>query len=118
MSTTKNFDKYVVRINGGGTGRVGLLLCYEGSSFVGRIDFYADNESLPQDYLWHPNPVSTYVVLHMPVTRMESILSLVRNEKPLNLYISVNRGTGASTKGYGHIATTDKEPVGEEERIL
>ena len=115
MSTTKNFDKYVVRVSGGNSGRVGLLLCYSGNSFVGRIDFYAENETLPGDYLWHPNPTSTYVVLHMPVNRMESVLSIVRNEKPLNLYISANRGTGASTPGSGHIATTEKEPVGEEE---
>ena len=117
MATTKNFDKYVIRITGGNTGRVGLLLCYSGNSFVGRIDFYAEDASLPQDYLWHPNPVSTYVVLHMPFSRMETILSILRNEKPLHLYISANRGTGSSTPGYCHIATTEKEPVGEEEGL-
>jgi len=115
MSTTKGFDKYVLRVMGGNSGRVGLLLCYSGNSFVGRIDFYADDATLPHDYLWHPNSVSEYVVLHMPMNRFDSVASIVRNEKPLNLYISANRGSGASTQGYGFLATSDKEPVGEEE---
>lgn len=115
MATTKGFDKYTLRVSGGNSGRVALLLCYSGNSFVGRIDFYPDDASLPQDYLWHPGPVSEAIVLHMPMNRFDSIISIVRNEKPLNLYISVNREIGASTQGYGYLATTSKEPVGEEE---
>ena len=99
MATTNGFDKYVVRISGGNEGRVGLLLCYTGDSFVGRIDFYPDGAAMPQDYLWHPTSTREYVVL----------------EKPLHLYIDVNRGIGASTRGHGHLATTEKEPTGEEE---
>lgn len=115
MATTNNFDKYVVRISGGNEGRVGLLLCYSGNSFVRRIDFYPDAATMPQDYLWHPNPTREYVVLHMPMSRFESVMSTVRVEKPLHLYIDVNRGIGASTRGHGHLATTEKEPIGEEE---
>jgi hypothetical protein len=51
----------------------------------------------------------------MPMSRFDPILSTVRTEKPLHLYINANRGIGASTQGQGHLATTDKEPVGEEE---
>jgi len=115
MATTKGFDKYVIRISGGNEGRVGLLLCYGGNSFVGRIDFYPEGASIPQDYLWHPTSIGEYVVLHMPMSRFESVMSTVRIEKPLHLYINVNRGTGATTYGQGHLATTEKEPVGEEE---
>lgn len=115
MATTHAFDTYTLRLYGGTEGRVALLLCYNGVSFVGRIDFYPDGASLPQDYLWHPNPVSEYVVLHMPMSRFDAILSTVRTEEPLHLYINVDRGIGASTPGQGHLATTDKEPVGEEE---
>lgn len=114
MSTTKSFDKYILRVLGGNSGRIGLLLCYSGNSFVGRIDFYPDGTSLPQDYLWQPSSLE-YVVLHMPMSRFETVMSIVRNEKPLNLYINVNRGSGSTTKGSGYLATTDKEPVGEEE---
>ena len=115
MSTSNGFDKYVIRISGGNEGRVGLLLCYSGNSFVGRIDFYPDGVALPQDYLWYPNPTREYVVLHMPMNRFESVISTVRAEKPLHLYIDVDRGTGVVTRGHGYLATTDKEPVGEEE---
>lgn len=115
MATTNEFDKYKVRIYGGDEGRIGLLLCYRGNSFVGRIDFYPDGATLPQDFLWHPNPTQEYVVLHMPISRFDAILSTVRVEKPLHLYINVNRGSGAYTNGQGHLATTEKEPIGEEE---
>lgn len=115
MATTNSFDRYVMRIYGGNESRVGILLCYSGNSFVGRIDFYPDGTTMPQDYLWHPTPTGEYVVLHMPMSRFELVMSTVRVEKPLHLYIDVNRGTGASTRGHGHLATTEKEPVGEEE---
>ena len=115
MATTNSFDKYVVRISGGNSGRVSLLLCYSGNSFVGRIDFYPVESTIPKDYLWHPNSSREYVVLHMPMSRFESVMSTVRVEKPLHLYIDVNRGTGSSTNGKGHLATSEKEPIGEEE---
>lgn len=115
MATVSGFDKYVVRISGGNEGRVGLVLCYSGNSFVGRIDFYPDGATMPQDYLWHPSSVGESVVLHMPMSRFESVMSTVRVEKPLHLYIDVDRGIGAVTRGHGHLATTEKEPIGEEE---
>ena len=115
MATTNSFDKYVVRIYGGKNGRVSLLLCYNGNSFVGRIDFHSVDSTIPKDYLWHPNPTREYVVLHMRMSRFESVMSTVRVEKPLHHYIDVNRGIGAFTNGNGHLATSEKEPIGEEE---
>lgn len=70
---------------------------------------------MPQDYLWHLNPTQEYVVLHMPMSKFESVISTVRVEGPLHLYINVNREIGALTRGHGHLATTEREPVGEEE---
>ena len=90
-------------------------MCYSGTSFVGRIDFYPDGAALPQDYLWHPNPTGEYVVLHMPMSRFESVTSTMRTEKPLQLYIDVNRGNGTATQGHGYLTPSEKEPVGEEE---
>jgi hypothetical protein len=49
------------------------------------------------------------------MSRFDAVMSTVRQEKPLHLYIDVDRGTGASTQGHGQLSTTDKEPVGEEE---
>ena len=53
----------------------------------------------------------------MPMSRFEAVMSTVRQEKPLHLYINVDRSSGVSTKGEGHLATTDEEPVGEQEGI-
>lgn len=116
MTTTKGFDKYKVRIQGSSTtDRVALLLCFSGDGFVGRIDFFPDGADIPQDRLWHPTPAKESVVLAMPMSRFDAVMSTVRQEKPLHLYIDVDRGTGASTQGHGQLSTTDKEPVGEEE---
>jgi hypothetical protein len=115
MATIKAFNRYEVRIYGGDVSRVGLLMCYSSASFVGRIDFYPDGTTLSQDYLWHPSDSRDYIVLQMPMSRFESVISTVRIEKPLHLYIDVDRGTGASTPGRGYLTTSQKEPVGEEE---
>lgn len=48
---------------------------------------------------------------------LPAFLSTVRQEKPLHLYINVDRGTGATTRGNGYLTTSEKEPVGEEEAI-
>lgn len=117
MATMKGFDTYRVRMYGGNLSRTAILLCYDSSSFAGRIDFYPDGEALPDDYLWHPNPSAEYVVLHMPMSRFHAVMTTVRQEKPLHLYINVDRSVGATTRGEGHLATTDQEPVGEQEGI-
>jgi hypothetical protein len=117
MATMNGFDTYKVRIHGGDQGRTALLLCYDAHVFVGRIDFYSDDAELPEDFLWHPNPSADYVVLNMPMSRFEAVMTTVRQERPLHLYINVNRSGGALTHGEGHLATTDEEPVGEQEGI-
>lgn len=118
MATAKAFDSYTLRIYSGAEGRVGLLLCYDRNRFIGRIDFYADGEEMPEGYLWHPTSGQEYIILIMPMSRFDSVVSTVRKESPLQLYINANRGPGVSTKGQGHLATTDREPVGEEEGTL
>jgi hypothetical protein len=114
MATTKPFDSYEIQISGGNTGRVALVMCYQGTSFAGRIDFQPDGVTLPGDYLWHPSSMSiTSIVLHMPVSRFAIVAETLRQEKPLKLYISVNATAGASTPGTGYLATGTREPIGE-----
>jgi hypothetical protein len=117
MATQKAFDRYEIKIYGGNAERVGLLQCFAGESFVGNIEFYPDSATLPQDYLWHPNGIGEWVCLFMPMSRFESVLSTVRFEKPLQLYIDVNRGIGARTPGQGYLTTGEREPVGEQEGV-
>lgn len=114
MATTKDFDSYEIQISGGNTGRIGLIMCYQGSIFVGRIDFAPDGASLGSDYLWHPSsPTITYVVLQMPISRFQAVAETLRQEKPLQLYIDVNAGSGPVTNGHGMVKTGTREPVGE-----
>jgi len=114
MTTTKAFDSYEMQIAGGNSGRVGLVMCYQGASFVGRIDFYPDGATLSSDHLWHPSSRAvTYVVLQMPMSRFEVVAATLRQEKPLQLYIDVDAGFGAATNGRGCLKTGTREPVGE-----
>jgi hypothetical protein len=115
MATSKPFDRYELRIHGSQAGAAGMLLCYNGTAFAGRIDFYPDGAALPKDYLWFGNSI----VLHMPWSRFGDVLATVRTEKPTFLIISANPGpvVGATVEGTGYLATSasDREPVGEEE---
>ena len=114
MATTKSFNSYEIQIAGGNDGRVALVMCYQGASFVGRIDFHPDGTELSSDYLWHPaTPTVTYVVLTMPMSRFADVVATLRQEKPLQLYISVDAGSGAATNGRGCLKTGTREPVGE-----
>jgi hypothetical protein len=114
MATTKTFDTYEISINGGNSGRLALIMCYQSGIFVGRIDFQPDGTALGSDYLWHPNsPSDTSIVLQMPLSRFAIVAETLRQEKPLKLYIDVNAGIGVTTNGRGCLATSTHEPVGE-----
>jgi len=114
VATTKAFNSYEIQIGGGNSGRVALIMCYQGTSFVGRIDFHPDGAALGSDYLWHPaTPSVTYVVLQMPVSRFAIVAETLRRESPLKLYINVDAGFGAATNGSGYLGTGAKEPIAE-----
>ncbi len=115
MGTIKPFDGYKIRIYGGDSGRAAFVACYSDHHYVGLINFYPDGAALPDDYLWHPTPTDEYVILHMPASRLDAVLSTLRQERPLYLSINANRGAGTATSGMGFPSTSDKEPVGEEE---
>jgi len=114
MATTKAFNSYEIQISGGNDGRVALVMCYQGTSFVGRIDFHPDGAALNSDYLWHPaSQTVTYVVLKMPMSRFADVVATLRQEKPLQLYINVDAESGPATNGSGCLKTGSREPVGE-----
>ena len=105
MATTKDFDPYDMQVSGGTTGRVALILCYKGNSFVGRVDFQADGTALSSDFLWHPaSPTITSIVLQMPMSRFDVVVNTLRQERPLKLHIDVDYQGGATTAGHGYLA--------------
>ncbi len=115
MITMKGFNKHILRISGGNKGRIALIVCYDDKSFIGRIDFYPDNEELPDDYLWHPKSSEGHIILHMPVSRLETVLSIIKSEPKMFLHIDVKKDEGIGKHGDGYLSTTDKEPVSKEE---
>jgi len=114
MATTRAFDTYTVQIHGGAKGRIALLLCYKGTTYIGKIAFYQDGVDLVPDFIWYLGQ-EDLIVLIMPMSRFNAVMSTVRQEKPLALYIDVNRGPGIVTTGHGYLTTSEREPVGEEE---
>lgn len=93
------------------------ILCYEGTRFIGRIDFYVDHP-LPVSYLWHPNgtgdPNQIYLVLAMPVARFEAVEQILRTEKAFGLELwPMGEMFGAATDGYaGVLRSLNEEIVG------
>lgn len=115
MATRKSFDNYIIKMLGGNKGRIALILCYQGKSYIGRIDFYPDGEKLPDDYLWTPKPSNEHIIIHMPISRFEAVLSFIRNEKNLYMKIDVMRKKGVGIHGQGALINSDRDPTTEEE---
>ena len=119
MATSKPFNKYTIHVYG--TVNISArLTCYQDSNWVGRIDFYPDGMYMPVDYLYHPtsNPSIEAIILNMPMSRFESVATIVRTEEPLWLWISISPGgAGDYTRELGAYGMlhTGAEPVGEDE---
>jgi hypothetical protein len=80
-----------------------LIYCYNGSSYAGRLAFIADDKPLPENKMWSNQPS-----LYYHTSKFEDIIDILRNEGPLYLYFNDNNNVGI-------LATSQKEPVGEEE---
>ena len=55
--------------------------------------FLPDEVSFPENYLWHPNFFDHLVVFYA-YEKFEFVMSMIRLEKPLNLYTETNQGEG------------------------
>jgi hypothetical protein len=72
-------------------------------AFVGRIAFVQDGAPIPpnDEYFGAPR-------LYYPLRRFNDVINILREEKPLWLYLNLDHKVG-------FIATARREPVGEEE---
>lgn len=84
-----------------------LIYCYQGTKYVGRIVFMKDDATLPRNGYASPFG-DPQVSLHMPIKKFNDVINLLREEKPLYLFLNVRPGIGI-------LGTEDFEPVGEEE---
>jgi hypothetical protein len=99
----KQVDKYQYFI-ADGLQQKAYIGCWKGSTFQGYIDFY-EPEDLPSSGI---NSNGSYH-LSYPIKRLESIVSMLREESPVYIYVYTFGGE------YRCRISTSTEPVGEEE---
>jgi hypothetical protein len=102
----KEFDSYTVEYfskNGESDTRKAIIRCFTGNSQqeVGRITFL-DVKPLP-DNNFHSNLI--YVYFHLSL--FDDIIDILRNEKPLRIYLEDYIKVGGIITSY--------EPIGEQE---
>ncbi len=98
----KDFDAYKVWYYSGHPYEA-LIYCYQGGSYVGRIVFFREDSPIPPNANYSSGPS-----IHYPLSRFNDIISILRYEKPLYLFLNLDNLIGI-------VATAQKEPVGEEE---
>jgi hypothetical protein len=106
-SVSKTFDKYYLiyaSVNPPEPERfIVYCACSKGVTNVGRIYFYPDGATMPANTLGGDG----IIYLYYEIKRFSDIYTILRYEKPLQIYVN-------SVSGHGEILTTD-EPVGEQE---
>ena len=98
----KDFDSYKVWYYSGHPYEA-LVYCSQGGSYVGRIVFFKDDSPIPPNVNYTSGPS-----IHYPLSRFNDIISILRYEKPLYLFLNLANLIGI-------VATAEQEPVGEEE---
>ena len=112
----KPFDHYSVEIHASvANGLAAQILCDQNKSFVGRIDFYREQEP-PVSYLWTPtgssDPSQIYLVLAMSIDLLEPVITLLQHGGPWALELWPSGPlTGAATDGYGGVLKTTRDIV-------
>jgi hypothetical protein len=99
----KDFDSYKFWYYSGHPYEA-LIYCYQGGKYVGRIVFFKDDSSIPQNANYSSGPS-----IHFPISRFNDIILILRYEKPLYLFLNLDNLIGI-------VATSEHEPVGEEEQ--
>jgi hypothetical protein len=86
-----------------------LIYCYSSGKFVGRMVFFNDNETIPQNGIMNPfGPSSDEPTIHFSISKFNDIINILRFEKPLYLFLN-------TTNWIGILATDNLEPTGEQE---
>ncbi|MEC4684310.1 MAG: hypothetical protein VST71_01065 [Nitrospirota bacterium] len=98
----KDFDSYKVWYYSGHPYEA-LIYCYQGGHYVGRVVFFKEASPIPPNANYSSGPS-----IHYPLSRFNDIISILRYEKPLYLFLNLDNLIGI-------IATAQQEPVGEEE---
>ena len=100
----KEFDSYKVEYISTKTDiSLASISCFNGNEWVGLLRFRESNSAVQE-----PSVVNGRIVLSFTIDRFSHVLDILRNEKPLQLYLNPSGKWGA-------VLTKDTEPVGEGE---
>ncbi|MBD3205510.1 hypothetical protein GF319_04080 [Candidatus Bathyarchaeota archaeon] len=77
------------------------ITLYNGNDVIAYVRFNDQGMNFEDDYV-----KDNIIRMHLPSSMFQSVLDILRNEKPMNIYFVANRA----------FLGTGKEPVGEEER--
>jgi hypothetical protein len=102
----KDFDSYQFGYvsDSGFSGNVNAceINCFKAGTFVGRIVFIKEGKVIPANALYSGAPYVYY-----PLSQFGDVITTLRYEKPLSMYVDSDSHIGAITSG--------QEPVGEQE---
>ena len=102
----KSFDRYKVQYTGSKRDiPLASISCYEGTNWVGLLEFWADRARVRDPFLWNDK-----IILSYTLERFRDVIDTLRNEGPLELYLN-------PTGKWGSVLTKELEPVGEGEPV-
>ncbi len=104
---TNGFDTYQVFYYTGSTQFQAVIQVYASGVFNGRIGFYPDAGPVIPNGEIQPTGVKVPAI-NYALSRFESVMGMLRFEKPLYIYLD-------TTTGVGFLGTVQQEPVGEQE---
>ena len=97
---TKDFDQYRLQYYS----EQAYIECWKGGVPAGTIVFQKDGVPLPPNEL-----VNNRIVLYYLLSRFNEVISILRHEKPLYLWLNPNNLMGS--------VSTTLEPIGEQEKV-
>jgi len=100
----KSFDTYILYHYASPNAQTPIIVyCSSGTTPAGNISFYRDEGAVPQNRYDYSK-----IWLYYPMSQFGNVMNTLRLEKPL--FMSFD-----SDGAFGYIATSEAEPVGEEE---
>jgi hypothetical protein len=104
---TNGFDAYQAFYYSGSLQFQAVIQVYNAGVFNGRIGFYPDAGPVVPNGEIQPTGIKVPAI-NYPISRFESVMGMLRFEKPLYIYLDTSTGGG-------FLGTSQLEPVGEQE---
>jgi hypothetical protein len=101
----QQFDSYLIyyrSLPDGVPGTRVIVNCWKANTYVGALQFALDGTPLPAN-----TGSASSIQLNFPLSRFNDLITILRYESPLYLYLSTDSLVG--------IVSTAAEPIGEEE---